>query len=380
MAEKPSVSSYESAKSEGKCVIVARSTCAFCIRAFELLSDFVADDRLVVLNVDKTAEGRQIRAKAKQDGNGHSTLPIIFFGNEYIGGCDNISALKTRGTLPKRLGGKLVMNPKDMAKKKAAKDVRPPIGLTFPLFYFPHTLNGTAVRGRGLCVVTICLLTITFGLVEEYTRWTGWLNILLSCDYFVIILCGGAASPLAAFGNCLTFCLPEKFNAGAPKQFAAFLGLMFSGIAGAFLVAEQRWVGIIVSAMLCGAASLETFLDFCAGCWMFGMMIQFKILPPTMHNLHIGQKLLWIMQVKRADDFTTELKQLQPKNLQVRQHGQPLTMADNVIPYPKSEDHKRRDFNPIKHVQFSDFIMPFSILALSVCYQLAYYTPGICSL
>eukprot|EP00971_Amphidinium_carterae_P063456 1255979-Amphidinium_carterae.1 len=83
------------------------------------------------------------------------------------------------------------------------------------------------------------------------------------------------------------------------------------------------------------------------------------------------------MQVKRADDFTTELKQLQPKNLQVRQHGQPLTMADNVIPYPKSEDHKRRDFNPIKHVQFSDFIMPFSILALSVCYQLAYYTPGI---
>jgi len=379
MAEKPSVSTYESAKAEGKCVIVARSTCAFCIRATQLLGDFVAEDKLVVLNVDKTPEGSKIRAKGKQDGNGHPTLPIIFFGNEYIGGCDDISALKTRGVLPQRLGGKLVMSPQDIAKRNAAKDTRPPLGLErwFPLFYFPHTVNGTAVRGRGLCVVTICLLTITFGIVEEYTRWTGWLNILLSCDYLVILVCGGVASPLAAFGNCLTFCLPEKFSAGAPKQFAAFLGLMFSGITGGFLVAELRWAGIIVSAMLCGAASLETFLDFCAGCWMFGMMIQFKILPPTMHNLHIGQKLLWKNQVQRADDFTTELKKLQPKNLQVRQHGQPMTSADNVIPYPKSEDHKRRDFNPIKHVQFSDFMMPLSILALAVCYQLAYYTPGI---
>mmetsp|Transcript_45104 Transcript_45104/g.107234 ORF Transcript_45104/g.107234 Transcript_45104/m.107234 type:complete len:1042 (-) Transcript_45104:236-3361(-) len=379
MAEKGSVESYKAAKADGKCVIVARSTCAFCIRAHQLLSEYVPEDKLVIINVDKTPEGKKIRAQAKEDGKGHSTLPVIFFGDNYIGGCDNISELKTRGVLPKHLGGKLLMSPAEMEKREAAKEVRAPIGLErlFPLFYFPHTVNGTAVRGRGLCVVSICVMTILAGIIEEYTRWTGWLNILLSVDYLVIICCGGAASPLAAFGNCLTACLPEKFSAGAPKQFAAFLGMMFSGIAGAFLVAEWRWAGIIVSGMLCGAAGLETFLDFCAGCWMFGMMIQFKILPPTMHNMHIGQKLLVKMQASRADDFETKLKPLQDKNLQVRQIGQPATKADNVIPYPKSEDHKRRDFNPIKHVALGDFIMPLSILALALAYQVAYYTPGV---
>lgn len=75
--------------------------------------------------------------------------------------------------------------------------------------------------------------------------------------------------------------LPRTLSPGPPKQFAAFCGFMMTSIGGGLFFGQAKGfyiAGSVVLAILAVLASIEGVLNFCMGCWMFGMAQRFGIL------------------------------------------------------------------------------------------------------
>ncbi len=75
-----------------------KDECPYCERACEII---VNEEKasLHVINITKDPHTRDLII----DDTGHKTLPAIFIGNEFIGGCDDLSALQEAGKLEKMI-------------------------------------------------------------------------------------------------------------------------------------------------------------------------------------------------------------------------------------------------------------------------------------
>lgn len=78
--------------------IYTKVTCPYCVRAKSLLSQ-----KNIVFNEIKIDSDSNLRAKMIQRGNGAYTVPQIFFGENHIGGCDDLFALHARDQLDELL-------------------------------------------------------------------------------------------------------------------------------------------------------------------------------------------------------------------------------------------------------------------------------------
>jgi glutaredoxin 3 len=74
--------------------IYTRKYCSYCQFAKELLSRKGVNFR----EIDVTGS-QEMRDAMIQRANGHSTLPQIFIGATYVGGCDELYALEDAGKL-----------------------------------------------------------------------------------------------------------------------------------------------------------------------------------------------------------------------------------------------------------------------------------------
>jgi hypothetical protein len=68
---------------------------------------------------------------------------------------------------------------------------------------------------------------------------------------------------------------------GAPKRFAQAIGAAFTLTASVLVLTGHTGIARIVIAALVGAASLEAFLGFCCGCWVFGKLMLIGVVPQT---------------------------------------------------------------------------------------------------
>ena len=66
--------------------------------------------------------------------------------------------------------------------------------------------------------------------------------------------------------------LPPKMVDSAPKVFAARIGVIFSVVTTILFAAKLLYAGVVVIAILLLCASLESFLGFCLGCWMYSLL------------------------------------------------------------------------------------------------------------
>ena len=145
------------------------------------------------------------------------------------------------------------------------------------VFSFPHPANEIAARMVAGMVVAMALTIIVFD--------TRWLLFVLAYGFLARVLTGPTLSPMGllatrvlvpAFGN------PIKPVAGPPKRFAQSIGLIFSASAlaltygfGLPLVAEGI-LGVLVL-----FAALESFVGFCAGCFVFGYLMKWGLIPQS---------------------------------------------------------------------------------------------------
>ena len=74
-------------------VMYASKYCIFCMRAKQLLN--AKTDKLSIINTDGNAK---LRAELKSK-TGSRTVPQIWVGNTYVGGCDDLYQLERSGEL-----------------------------------------------------------------------------------------------------------------------------------------------------------------------------------------------------------------------------------------------------------------------------------------
>ncbi len=137
----------------------------------------------------------------------------------------------------------------------------------------PKRVKERNVRAIALQVIIISALSIAFR--------QPIVMFLLSIDFGIRIISDGKYSPLAFISrNVLAPVLPfrNKIILLRPKIFAASIGMVLSATAGIFGLSGQITPMIFLTAILLLFSFLETFLKFCAGCWMFGVLIRMKLI------------------------------------------------------------------------------------------------------
>ncbi len=79
--------------------IYSTKVCPYCDRAKSLL-----DRKGAPYSVIDVSDDAELRAVMMQRSGGRRTVPQIFINGEHIGGCDDLYALESAGTLDGKLG------------------------------------------------------------------------------------------------------------------------------------------------------------------------------------------------------------------------------------------------------------------------------------
>ncbi len=66
--------------------------------------------------------------------------------------------------------------------------------------------------------------------------------------------------------------LPKNMVDGAPKVFAARIGVVFSAVGAILYTINLFYAGTIVLTILLICAALESLFGFCLGCWMYSLI------------------------------------------------------------------------------------------------------------
>jgi hypothetical protein len=117
----------------------------------------------------------------------------------------------------------------------------------------------------------VLVLTALYWLTASF-----WICVLLVADFALRSFDLGRFSPLGLLSDTIirTFRLPLKPVFLPPKRFAARIGLGFSVAILATHIAG--WNTMILSGVLALFAFLESFLGFCAGCYVYSFVQRFR--------------------------------------------------------------------------------------------------------
>lgn len=137
----------------------------------------------------------------------------------------------------------------------------------------PERVKEKNVRTVALLVVIISTLAILFK--------QPIIMLILSIDFFIRSLINSKFSILAILAKKLfaeKIPFREKIILMKPKKFAASIGAILSLAAGIFGLSGQIPIMIFITGVLLLFSIFEAFFKFCAGCWMFGVLIRLNII------------------------------------------------------------------------------------------------------
>ena len=144
------------------------------------------------------------------------------------------------------------------------------------LFSFPDPVNDYAARFVAAMVV---ILTLSFLVTANI-----WVLIFLLYGFLARVLTGPTLSPIGLIATKILVPLfgnPEKLVPGPPKRFAQAIGLVFSAAALITLLFSEISATRYLIGILGFFASLEAFVGFCTGCYVFGWLIRFRLIPES---------------------------------------------------------------------------------------------------
>lgn len=143
------------------------------------------------------------------------------------------------------------------------------------VFSFPHPVNEVAAR---LVAAQVVLLVLAILISRQ-----PWLVVFLAYGFLARVLSGPTLSPMGLFATRVLvpmLHLEPRLVAGPPKRFAQSIGLVFS------LTAAVLWIGwglqgsaLTMLAALGLFAMLEAAFGFCTGCWLFGRLMKWGLVP-----------------------------------------------------------------------------------------------------
>lgn len=138
---------------------------------------------------------------------------------------------------------------------------------------FPAVVNEKAARAVAGLVVLVAGLALLTG-------WL-WLSAVLAVGFALRVASGPRLDP---FGQLATKVIAPRLGApvlvpGPPKRFAQAVGLVLTLVATVFLVAGLPVVTTGLLAVLVVFAALESVVGFCAGCYVFGLLMRVGVIP-----------------------------------------------------------------------------------------------------
>ena len=144
------------------------------------------------------------------------------------------------------------------------------------LFSFPDPVNDYAARFVAAMVV---ILTLSFLVTANI-----WVLIFILYGFLARVLTGPTLSPIGLIATKILVPLfgnPEKLVPGPPKRFAQAIGLVFSAAALITLLFSEISATRYLIGILGFFASLEAFVGFCTGCYVFRWLIRFRLIPES---------------------------------------------------------------------------------------------------
>ena len=144
------------------------------------------------------------------------------------------------------------------------------------VFSFPNPVNEVAARVVAGIVVIISLAYVATG--------ESWILLVLAYGFLARVASGPTLSPAGILATRVL--APRlgkpKLVPGPPKRFAQFVGLVFTILA---LVSHFALDAVVVAkasiAILTLFASLESFAGFCAGCYVFNLLMRWGLIPES---------------------------------------------------------------------------------------------------
>jgi hypothetical protein len=145
-------------------------------------------------------------------------------------------------------------------------------------FGFPDTVDEISARLVAAGVVSMTVVAIAFD--------QPWLTVVLAYGFAARVAAGPRYSPLALVATRVIrprIDVPPRFVQGPPKRFAQAMGLGFSTVAlGLWIAGSSAWPFVL--ALLAVAATLESAVNLCLGCKVYG------ICPMPVHRA-MGERL-----------------------------------------------------------------------------------------
>ena len=140
-------------------------------------------------------------------------------------------------------------------------------------FGFPAIVNEKAARAVAGLVVLVAAAALLTG-------WL-WLTAVLAVGFALRVASGPRLDP---FGQLATKVIAPRLGEpvlvpGPPKRFAQAVGLALTLVATGFLVAGTPTVTTALLAVLLVFATLESVFGFCAGCYVFGLLMRTGVIP-----------------------------------------------------------------------------------------------------
>lgn len=138
---------------------------------------------------------------------------------------------------------------------------------------FPEMIKEHFVRGVAVQVFLISLAVIVSG--------SKLLVYFLVLDFFTRVFFTPKASLMALLSRLIfspLFRFQKKSIYASPKKFAAGIGLIMTIGAAVFGLFDAALVVGILMGILALFAFLEAFLNFCAGCKIYGILARMNII------------------------------------------------------------------------------------------------------
>ncbi|HVX52463.1 MAG TPA: DUF4395 domain-containing protein [Chitinophagaceae bacterium] len=134
--------------------------------------------------------------------------------------------------------------------------------------------NENKIRLTALWVFILTLISIWAPLLP--------VAVFLSADFFLRAFGFGKYSPLSWLSNVVVSALSlgNKPIYFAPKIFAARVGFVLALVAVAGLLLQAGTIVLATYIIFSFFAFLESFLGFCAGCYVYYLLTHIKLIKP----------------------------------------------------------------------------------------------------
>ena len=143
------------------------------------------------------------------------------------------------------------------------------------LFDFPNPVNEMAAR---LVAGMVAILAASIIIWDS-----SLLLVFLAYGFLARVLTGPKLSPMGLLATKVIIPVlgnPNRPVPGPPKRFAQTIGLVISGTALVFSVfLDFHALATALLGVLLGFAVLESVFGFCAGCYIFGYLMKWGLIP-----------------------------------------------------------------------------------------------------